>query len=288
MTEHPLFALPTERSRGVGSKTSTRKAVWRHDLFGQRRQRALRCARRSIWVGYGGGALGLGGGSLAVVDAGAKLSEIAVDAHPESFQLETSGPRILVNLPKSQKIVVVDRTTRKVIGAWKTGGAESNFPMALDETNHRLMVVCRSPARLLVFDTSTGRIVTTQPRIGDSDDVFYDSARKRIYAIGGEGGVWVYEQQDPDRYAIAAKVATVKGARTGFFARSRAIVRGRPGERDQRAEIRIFGVQRRGLTGIGLALWAACRARRTRRQNEIEERISRLYLPSFSLPRLPQ
>jgi hypothetical protein len=91
-----------------------------------------------------------------VVDAGAKLSEIAVDAHAESFQLETSGPRILVNLPKSQKTVVVDRTKRKVIGAWKTGGAESNFPMALDETNHRLMVVCRSPARLLVFDTSTG------------------------------------------------------------------------------------------------------------------------------------
>jgi hypothetical protein len=85
-------------------------------------------------------------------------------------------------------------------------------------------------ARFRYFDGSLSSL--RNPRIGDSDDVFYDSARKRIYAIGGEGGVWVYEQQDPDRYAIAAKVATVKGGRTGFFARSRAIVRGRPGERD--------------------------------------------------------
>jgi hypothetical protein len=116
--------------------------------------------------------------------------------------------------------------------------------MALDEANHRLMVVCRSPARLLVFDTSTGKIVTTQPAIGDSDDVFYDSARKRVYAIGGDGGVWVYEQQDPDHYTIAAKVATVKGARTGFFspALGRLFIAVRR-EGSQGAEIRIFVIQ---------------------------------------------
>jgi DNA-binding beta-propeller fold protein YncE len=198
-----------------------------------------------IWVGYGGGPLGLRGGALAVIDAkGATLSEIAVDAHPESFQLETSGPRIFVNLPRSHKIGVVDRATRKVVGAWKTGGAESNFPMALDQADRRLMVVCRSPARLVVLDTSTGQIVTTQPAVADSDDLFYDSARKRIYAIGGEGSVWVYQQKDPDHYVVTAKVATVKGARTGFFspALDRLFVAVRR-EGSQNAEIRTFSVQ---------------------------------------------
>jgi YVTN family beta-propeller protein len=48
-----------------------------------------------IWVGYGGGPLGIGGGAVAAVDdEGARVGEIAIDAHPESFQLETSGPRI--------------------------------------------------------------------------------------------------------------------------------------------------------------------------------------------------
>jgi len=47
--------------------------------------------------------------------------------------------------------------------------------------------------------------------------VFYDKAGKRIYAIGGEGAVSVFEQQDSDHYKESARITTVKGARTGFF-----------------------------------------------------------------------
>jgi len=47
--------------------------------------------------------------------------------------------------------------------------------------------------------------------------VFYDLTRKRIYAIGGEGGISVFEQQDPDHYKESARITTVNGARTGFF-----------------------------------------------------------------------
>ena len=36
--------------------------------------------------------------------------------------------------------------------------------------------------------------------IGDCDDVFYDSGRKRIYATGGEGGISIFEQKDADHY----------------------------------------------------------------------------------------
>jgi len=195
-------------------------------------------AKDQIWVGYGGGAL------AAVDKDGAKLGEIAVDAHPESFQLETNGSRIFVNLPHSQKIGVIDRATKKVIAAWKTGGPEANYPMALDEAGHRLIVVCRNPARLVVLDTSLGRIVATLPAIGDSDDVFFDPLRKRIYAIGGEGGVWVVQQEDPDHYSVIAKIATVKGARTGFFSADlkRLFVAVRR-EGTQNAEIGIYEVQ---------------------------------------------
>jgi hypothetical protein len=84
--------------------------------------------------------------------------------------------------------------------------------------DHRLFIVCRVPARLIVFDTDTGKIVEKLPVIGDSDDVFYDKARKRIYATGGEGGISVYQQEDADHYREIAKVSTAKGARTSFFA----------------------------------------------------------------------
>jgi hypothetical protein len=55
------------------------------------------------------------------------------------------------------------------------------------------------------------------PAVGDSDDVFYDSARRRIYATGGEGAISVFQQQDADQYNEIAKITTVKGARTGYF-----------------------------------------------------------------------
>lgn len=164
-----------------------------------------------IFVGYGSGALG------EIDGKGDKVGEIALDAHPESFQLETNSPRTYVNLPNSRKIAVLDRERRTVLSTWKTDLAFANYPMALNESEHRLFVVTREPARLLVFDTTTGKIIQELAAVGDCDDVFYDSRRKRIYASGGEGAIFVFTEKDPDHYAEEGRVSTRKGARTSFF-----------------------------------------------------------------------
>jgi DNA-binding beta-propeller fold protein YncE len=166
---------------------------------------------KRVYVGYGSGALG------AIDLQGNKVADIKLDAHPESFRLEEAGPRIFVNLPDSEKIAVLDRDKKSVIATWKTGSARANFPMALDEADHRLFVVTRRPAQLLVLDTSTGNIIQTLPAVGDCDDVFYDSRRKRIYASGGEGAISVFQQESADRYSEIVRVKTVKGARTSLF-----------------------------------------------------------------------
>src|SRR5262249_20118245 len=164
-----------------------------------------------VWVGYGDGA-------LAALDAkGAKVQDVPLGGHPESFQLETNGPRIFVNVPKLRKVAVIDRGKDAVVASWKTGDATANYPMALDERDKRLFVVCRTPARLLVLDTDSGRIVATMPTVGDSDDVFYDGAARRIYVSGGEGAVAVYQQTDADHYTETARISTSKGARTSLF-----------------------------------------------------------------------
>jgi DNA-binding beta-propeller fold protein YncE len=164
-----------------------------------------------VWVGHGDGAL------TAIDASGAKLATVSLGAHPESFQLERNGPRIFVNLPDARKIGVVDRRQPSVIASWTTGNATQNFPMALDEAHKRLFVVCRTPARLLVLDSDSGKIVATLPTVGDCDDVFYDQGAQRLYVSGGEGAIVVYRQLDPDRYEEAARLATVKGARTSLF-----------------------------------------------------------------------
>jgi DNA-binding beta-propeller fold protein YncE len=167
--------------------------------------------RKRVYVGYGSGALG------EIDDEGNKAGEIKLDAHPESFQLEKDSPRIYVNLPKSRKVAVLDREKRAIIATWPIGMTLANYPMALDQADHRLFVITRFPARLLVFDTNTGKTIQRPPAIGDCDDVFYDQTRKRIYASGGDGGISVFEQQDPDHYRESARIITVKGARTSIF-----------------------------------------------------------------------
>jgi DNA-binding beta-propeller fold protein YncE len=166
---------------------------------------------RKIYVGYGSGALGV------VDEKGTKVAEIALDAHPESFRLEPHGTTIFVNLPDSRKIAVVDKKARKVITTWTTDDTLENFPMALDEANRRLFVVCRRPPQLLVLDIDSGQVIGAWPAVGDCDDVFYDAITKRLYATGGEGKISVFEQQTADKYKEIASIPSRKGARTSLF-----------------------------------------------------------------------
>src|SRR5262249_27209215 len=144
--------------------------------------------KQHIYVGYGSGGLG------EFDPEGHKIADTKLDAHPESFQLEKNSSRIYVNLPKSLKVAVIDREKRTVVASWQTGGPLANYPMALDEATHRLFVVTRFPARLLVFNTQTEKVIHSLPTVGDCDDVFYDQKRKQIYASGGEGAISVFAQ----------------------------------------------------------------------------------------------
>lgn len=111
---------------------------------------------------------------------------------------------------------VIDRNTGQLT-KWELNGAKANFAMALDENDHRLFVVTRRPPLLVVLDTDSGKEVARVPVAGECDDVYFDAARKRLYAIGAEGFISVIQQNDPDHYALTANVPTAVGVRTGIF-----------------------------------------------------------------------
>lgn len=191
-----------------------------------------------VYVGYAGGA-------LAVLDnTGKQLGDIRLGGHPESFQLETNGARIFVNVPSAGHVAVVDRVKQTVVATWPVTQARSNYPMALDEEHHRLLVGCRSPARLLVYDTVSGNLVTTVEIVGDTDDLFLDSSTHRVYVAGGEGFITVLEQTDADHYRPLENVATASGARTALFVPElERLFVAVPHRSAQRAEVRIFATK---------------------------------------------
>src|SRR5207244_6665899 len=105
-------------------------------------------ATKRLFVGFGSGALA----AISAAD-GKVIGEAKLAGHPESFQLERSGSRAFVNVPTADQIAVVDRNALKVIATWPVTSAKANFPMALDEANHRMFIGCRRPAKVLVYDT---------------------------------------------------------------------------------------------------------------------------------------
>ena len=187
--------------------------------------------------------------AIAVVDAmtNQRIDEYKLGGEPESFQLEKSGPNIYVNIPDLKQIAVINRDT-KVITRWPLTGLLMNFPMALDEADHRLFVGIREPPRLGVFDTTSGHTVAMLPSVADSDDLYYDAEHKRVYMPGGEGFIYVFQMKDPDHFQLLAKVPTALGGRTaGYFGRQgkgmHRFFLAIPAGAGHSAEMRIYTVQ---------------------------------------------
>jgi DNA-binding beta-propeller fold protein YncE len=175
-------------------------------------------ATKRVYVGCGDSEKNA---AVAAIDAmtNKRLDEVyKLGGEPESFQLEKNGPNIYVNVPDLKQIVVINRTTKELARWPLTVG--QNFPMSLDEADHRIIVGTREPATLTVVDTTTGKVVASVPTVQDTDDLYYSAEHKRVYVPGRAGEIWVYQQADPDHYNVISKIPTVVGAGTaGYFGR---------------------------------------------------------------------
>ena len=171
-------------------------------------------ASHRLYVGYGSGA-------LAVIDTASrkKIADVPLKAHPESFQVDSKGQRIYINVPDASRIAVVDRAIGKEVASWPTNSYQSNYPMALDPIRGHVIAVFRHPAVLAEFDDKSGRIVSSTETCGDSDDVFVDAKRDQLYVSCGEGFIEVFARNG-EGYRTLGRTATALGARTSLFAPS--------------------------------------------------------------------
>lgn len=161
-----------------------------------------------LYVGYGEH----GGGALATIDPVSmeRREDFRLGSHPESFQLETNGPRIFVSLPDQEAIAVIDRKNGAVT-KWQIPGNANSHALALDEADRRLFTAALQPGQFAVIDSESGRIVTRLPCVLGVDDLWFDATRGRIYATGA-GAIDVFQQVDPDHYFRLARVDVGSGA----------------------------------------------------------------------------
>ena len=165
-----------------------------------------------IYVGYGSG-------GVAIIDAVThkQVGNIALPSHPESFQLDAKEGKLWVNLPGSGAIGVASLKQKKLVRKWPRLLPRSNFPMAYDAEQHRLIVGYRLPAKLIVYDSENGAELFSAPMAGDADDLYWDKANKVIIVSGGDGSINVFEQTAKDSYEQILGLGTRDGARTSLL-----------------------------------------------------------------------
>jgi DNA-binding beta-propeller fold protein YncE len=186
---------------------------------------------------------GYGNGSISIIDANEmkQKASIALDGHPESFQLDKKKNRLYINVPDAKEIQVADLKTNQIVANWKNTVAFSNFPMALDEVNDPLFIGCRNSAKLWVVDTKSGKDITALNCSGDTDDVFYNSNDSLVFLSAGKGFIDVFKATT-NEYHIINRIKTRSGARTSLWLSSeKKLLLAVPGSNGNPAALWVYG-----------------------------------------------
>ena len=201
-----------------------------------------------VYIVTGGKDVDMKTAQLAAVNpaTGKKLGGVDFnDNHVEALTLDKNGNRLFINLTQTNKLAVVDRKKMKIVTVWPVPPAEQNAMVAFDAAQHRLYVVCRKPGMVVVMNSDTGKVITTQPAPLFADQELYDQPAHRLYVPGGQGYVGIYDTSDPNHLKEIAKVPSARGAKTGILVPNihRLFLAVSPGDTKAMAKILEFSVQ---------------------------------------------
>jgi YVTN family beta-propeller protein len=156
---------------------------------------------------------------VTVFDAGtlAVIAKLPVPGKPEFAQTDGKG-HVYANIETEPgQMVRIDAAKLVVDATWPLPGCNSPSGLALDSAHGRLFSVC-DDRFMAVTDASTGKQVA-HVAIGNGPDAAeYDAARGLVFSSNGaDGTLTIVRQETPDRYGVAATLATQRGARTMAF-----------------------------------------------------------------------
>ena len=183
---------------------------------------------------------------ISAVDlaTGSKLYDVKVESgFVDAISLDKETGRLFANLADQNAVAVIDIAKRSVASIWQVGDqAHLNLAMAFDSARHRLFVVARKPARLLVLNSDSGQIVASLPCVDMADDVTYDPASKRVY-IAGTDFIDVFQQHDEDHYYLISQAPGSFRAKTAILVPEfKQYFVAAPRHLDQVAGVRVYNV----------------------------------------------
>jgi len=153
-------------------------------------------------------------GNATVLDASSGKVEgtISLAGKPE-FAASDGAGRVFVNIEDKSTIAQIDPRKMTVEKTWPLAPCEEPSGMAIDRAHGRLFVGCGNKL-MAVVDAGSGKVVATVPIGAGVDANAYDPGTGFAFASCGDGTLTVAAAEGSDKYVVAQKLETQRGART--------------------------------------------------------------------------
>jgi DNA-binding beta-propeller fold protein YncE len=156
------------------------------------------------------------GHSATVFDptTGKVVVTIPVGGKPEFAQADPAAGRVYFNLEDKSEVLAIDTKTHEIVAHWPIAPGEEATGMAIDLAHHRLILGCGN-AKMIVMDSTSGKVVATIAAGEGIDATSFDSATQLAFAsAGGSGSVTIAHEDAPDKFTVVQTLPTARGART--------------------------------------------------------------------------
>ena len=162
--------------------------------------------------------------TISIIDttSGKNAGSIVVDSEAlEAMMIDSAAERLYVVDKAKNRIDVIDLHTRSLTVSWPITLGNNSTSLALDAEHHWLFVGCRS-GNLVLFDSLSGKELTSLTLTKGVDDMVFDSESKRLYAScgDGQGVVEVYEETTSGQLVSSGRIPSGPSGKTSLLSTS--------------------------------------------------------------------
>ena len=154
---------------------------------------------------------------ISAIDAktGQVVGTVKVEGDGESAVVADGV--VYVNLEDTNEVAVFDPKTLEVKKRFPIGVAKTPTGLAYDAQTKRLFIGCRNEPKMVVMDTTSGKVIASFAIGRGVDYAAFDPQAKLVFFSCGEGVLNIFHEKSADDYEDAGPVKTQVGARTMAF-----------------------------------------------------------------------
>ncbi|HXR07879.1 MAG TPA: YncE family protein [Candidatus Acidoferrum sp.] len=143
------------------------------------------------------------------------VATVPLGGKPEFGTADPAAGRVYNNLEDKSAVVVIDTKTHGVVATWPITGGEEPSGMAIDTAHHRLFIGCGGNNKMVMMDSSNGKVITSVPIGAGVDATAFDPGTQLAFAsCGGAGTTTIAHEDSPDKLTVVQTLKTENGART--------------------------------------------------------------------------